>query len=69
MKTNQLDLIIKEFFGRKCILRLANGIKVTGVMGISQPNTQTNIDEVALCCDNNINHQIPLWQIEALKIV
>ena len=68
MKTIQLISIIREFSGKLCILRLTNGEIVTGVMGNTQQNILTNLQEVALWSENNIDKHIPLVKIEALKV-
>ncbi|MEI8084848.1 MAG: hypothetical protein WCG93_01400 [Paludibacter sp.] len=69
MKTKQLEPIVKEFTGKKCILRLTDGELITGIIGNIQHNILTNIYEVVLWCNNNMDMQIPLKEIEALRVV
>jgi len=67
MKTKQLEPIVKEFIGKKCILRLTSGELLTGTMGSINQNNLVNINEVVLMCDNKIDKHIPLIKIEALR--
>jgi len=69
METSELEPIAIEFIGKKCILRLTNGIKITGTLGSIQQNARTNINELVLWCNNNIDKHIPLKEIDALREV
>jgi hypothetical protein len=69
MKTKQLEPIVKEFTGKKCIIRLTDGELITGIIGAIQQNILTNIYEVDLWCNNNTDKHIPLKEIDALRVV
>jgi hypothetical protein len=67
MKAKQLEPIIKEFIGKKCILRLTSGEFITGTMGSINQNDLVKIYEVVLKCENNTDKHVPLIKIDALR--
>jgi len=69
MKTNQLAPIIKEFNGKRCVLRLTSGQRISGIIGEILNSSLACVREVTIGNDKNIDMNIPLMEIDALCLL